>query len=166
MNKKIYNTDKDTIRGFMDHFLNLAMEQLIENGCVPPVMVFYKWDAMGNGKREFMTMNFSDDIEKQASIATAKAKMAMDQVDAYVFVSEAWVKIVPNGDKLPQEKAVREMDGKKEALVVTGASPDFCLSLSRSFNRLDDFPAFEFEEEFFSDCADTHWNPYHWRFKN
>ena len=164
MKKKTYT--KDTIRGFMDGFLNLAREQLMDCGCVPPVMVFYNWDAMGNGKREFMALNFSDDIEKQASIATAKVKMAMDQVDAYVFVSEAWVKIVPNGDKLPQEKAVREMDGKREALIVTGASPHFCLSLSQPFNRIDDFPAFEFEEEIFSDRADTHWNPDHWRFKN
>ena len=162
--EKKYN--KEVIRGYMDHYLNMAKEQLIENGCVPPVMVFYNWDAMGNGKREFMALNFSDDIEKQASIATAKVKMAMDQVDAYVFVSEAWVKIVPNGDKLPQGKAVREMEGKKEALIVTGASPHFCLSLSQPFNRIDDFPAFEFEEEIFSDHADTHWTPDHWRFKN
>ena len=159
---------KDAIRGYMDHYLNMAREQLMDSGCVPPVMVFYKSNPFKgrNSNREFMALNFSDDIEKQASIATAKVKMAMDQVDAYVFVSEAWVKIVPNGDKLPQGKAVREMEGKKEALIVTGASPHFCLSLSQPFNRIDDFPAFEFEEEIFSDRADTHWNPDHWRFKN
>jgi len=164
MKKKIYA--KDTIRGYMDHYLNMAREQLMDSGCVPPVMVFYNWDAMGNGNREFMALNFSDDIEKQASIATAKVKMAMDQVDAYVFVSEAWIKTMPKGEKLPQGKSVREMEGKKEALIVTGASPHFCLSLSQPFNRIDDFPAFEFEEEIFSDRADTHWNPDHWRFKN
>ena len=141
----------------MDHYLNMAREQLVKNGNVPPVMVFYSWkndlpfgmekerkcwgqkfqtwDGKKRGCREFYPLDFSDDITKQESISTAKVRMKMDQISAYIFISEL-----------------------EDDLIVTGSSPDFCLSLSQSFNR----PYFKFGEEIFSDKAVAQWNPTHW----
>ncbi|MDP7368222.1 MAG: hypothetical protein QGH83_13320 [Candidatus Pacebacteria bacterium] len=137
---------KDTIRDYMDHYLNMARKRLIESGNVPPVMVFYSWrndllpgmekerkcwgqkflswDGKKRGCREFYPLDFSDDTTKQKSIATAQIRMEMTQVSAYLSISE-----------------------EDDLITVTGTSPDFCLTLRQSFTR----PDFKFGEEIFSD---------------
>jgi len=154
------------MKAVMMGLLFCAQKNLRQDGYITP-FVFLLKEVRGLQVMTPVLMDFSDDITKRVSTAMVKAMMAMEKIDAYIMVTEAWMATVDKGEPIGV-LPVKARDDKQEGICLSAGTPMLSLSLTQVFHRAENGngPKFEFEEEVFCDSNDSVFYPEHWKNKN
>jgi hypothetical protein len=156
---------KEAMRKKMEEILEMARGNLQQSGYLMPVVILLKEDE-NNLNADLVQLDYRDETHKRATTTALKVKMAMDNVDGYIMITEAWMGVLEKGEVIRVRPS--ENPDRQEGICIAGATPLLSLSLTQVFHRAENGngPKFEFEEETFAERTDSIFYPEHWKNKN
>jgi hypothetical protein len=156
---------KDSMREKMEQILSIARFNLESHGFLIPAVMLLKNDEKGELRVSICQLDYKDESRKKATTTAMMVKMAMDKVDAYIMITEAWTKPQEKGEPITRPS---EDPDRQEGICISAGTPMLSLSLTQIFHRAENGngPKYEYEEESFCETTESTFYPQHWRNKN
>jgi hypothetical protein len=105
----------------IEHFLTKAQSIAEQEEHLPAAFLFVDKKDSSSGKALFITIALND-IEKNNWVLAIRTTAEKHGAKHLIMITEGWMKMLPIDGKIPKG-AVRDIPGRKDALIVTYEGP-------------------------------------------